>query len=541
MTASIEPRTLATLERPKRERREHALEIDPVVGKDVLELLSSAMYVDPLTIYREYIQNAADAVDEAFAQGLFGRETLGRVDVRFEIAERTALIRDNGIGIGARDAERILTSVGASAKRGTNSRGFRGVGRLAAFGYAQTVTFRTKAFGEDVVTEIRWDCRRMKAALLDAEYAGDLRQIFRDTVLIATERGADKAAHFFEVKLHKVVRIGNDVLLDPEIVQRYLSQVAPAPFHNDFEQAAGLSAALVDHVPPCRFRLFVDGSSQHVTRPHRTTFLTGESKEDSIRSVDTHVLHNGDGRPQAVLWIAHHGYEGTLKMVPEMRGLRARAMDVQVGDEQIFAPVFPEPRFNGWTIGEIHILDRRIVPNGRRDGFEQNEAYADLVSQLRPILREIGAACRRTSAIRNRLRAFDRRADALRQLFSQLVRRNLTRRQQARIRGEIGTAIAEMKRVARYSGFTRQEQLRLSRKVATLSRDYRGLEVLKPDSPRLLGVPQAQRAIYDHIVELVQECAPNKTIGQALTERLVARIEADFIRVRRRRPTVRNR
>ncbi len=36
-----------------------------VVGKDILEILSSAMYVDPLTIYREYVQNAADAIDEA--------------------------------------------------------------------------------------------------------------------------------------------------------------------------------------------------------------------------------------------------------------------------------------------------------------------------------------------------------------------------------------------------------------------------------------------------------------------------------------------
>src|SRR3546814_19617948 len=32
-----------------------------VIGKDILELLSSAMYTDPLTIYREYVQNPADA------------------------------------------------------------------------------------------------------------------------------------------------------------------------------------------------------------------------------------------------------------------------------------------------------------------------------------------------------------------------------------------------------------------------------------------------------------------------------------------------
>ena len=40
-----------------------------VIGKDVLELVSSAMYVDPLTIYREYLQNAADAIDDAHAAG----------------------------------------------------------------------------------------------------------------------------------------------------------------------------------------------------------------------------------------------------------------------------------------------------------------------------------------------------------------------------------------------------------------------------------------------------------------------------------------
>ena len=40
-----------------------------VIGKDVLELVSSAMYIDPMTVYREYIQNAADAVDAARAAG----------------------------------------------------------------------------------------------------------------------------------------------------------------------------------------------------------------------------------------------------------------------------------------------------------------------------------------------------------------------------------------------------------------------------------------------------------------------------------------
>ena len=42
-----------------------------IVGKDLLELLSSTMYVDPLTIYREFIQNATDAIDKADEEGLY--------------------------------------------------------------------------------------------------------------------------------------------------------------------------------------------------------------------------------------------------------------------------------------------------------------------------------------------------------------------------------------------------------------------------------------------------------------------------------------
>src|SRR5687768_17212985 len=70
-----------------------------VVGKDVLELLSTSMYVEPLTIYREYTQNAADAIDQAREQGLLGSSVPGRLDITIDAASRSIRIRDNGTGI----------------------------------------------------------------------------------------------------------------------------------------------------------------------------------------------------------------------------------------------------------------------------------------------------------------------------------------------------------------------------------------------------------------------------------------------------------
>src|SRR5260370_17659870 len=69
------------------------------VGKDILELLSSSMYLEPLTIYREYIQNCADAIDDARRCGVLPARTRGRVDMSIDSVARPVRIRDNAAGI----------------------------------------------------------------------------------------------------------------------------------------------------------------------------------------------------------------------------------------------------------------------------------------------------------------------------------------------------------------------------------------------------------------------------------------------------------
>src|SRR5438045_8604354 len=104
---------------------------DIVIGKDILELLSTSMYIDPRTIYREYVQNAADAIDDAREQGLLGTNTSGQLRIFIDSVGRTIRIRDNGTGVHWPQFVTRLSNLGARARRGTSARGFRGVGRLA--------------------------------------------------------------------------------------------------------------------------------------------------------------------------------------------------------------------------------------------------------------------------------------------------------------------------------------------------------------------------------------------------------------------------
>ena len=41
-----------------------------IIGKYTLESLTNGMYASPLDMYREYVQNAVDSLDEAFANGI---------------------------------------------------------------------------------------------------------------------------------------------------------------------------------------------------------------------------------------------------------------------------------------------------------------------------------------------------------------------------------------------------------------------------------------------------------------------------------------
>ena len=142
-----------------------------------------------------------------------------------------------------------------------------------------------------------------------------------------------------------------------------------------------------------------------MTRRLGAGLALSDDREDLF--VDFEALHvpavDGDG-DAAVGWLIHSSYLGAIPKGLGVRGLRAREGNIQIGDENVFDPFFPEERFNRWCVGEVHIVDPRIVPNGRRDYFEQSPHTRNLENHLDAIIRGIVSRCRKASATRNRAR-----------------------------------------------------------------------------------------------------------------------------------------
>lgn len=381
--------------------RPKPIENSVYVGKDVLDLLTGSMYLDPLNIYREYVQNAADSIDEARdAEMVF---TDGpQIVFEFNHQERSVRIRDCGVAIPAADFVRRLTTIGASGKRGKKQRGFRGVGRLSGLGYCQELIFRSRAEGEPKVSELRWDGRVLREKMRDPTFLGGLADIIAAATSQTKLPGEGFPDRFFEVELRKVQRLRNDLLLNENVVKEYLSQVAPVPFAPSFRHGAAIQAHLDAAGVGRTVNIQFVGDPQPVYHRAADEFAISDKASDVISLIEPVEYFDSEGALIASGWLGHHGYIGALSRTQGMGGIRLRCGNVQVGDERILSQLFPETRFSAWAVGDIHIVSPKIIPNGRRDEFEPSVYYAHLQNELTLTMKSIAQRIRSQSMQRNR-------------------------------------------------------------------------------------------------------------------------------------------
>ena len=199
------------------------------IGKDVIESLTLGMYEDCRFIYREYVQNAADQVDKAVAEGLMNK---GEEHIQIEIdpENRSIIIEDNATGIAETNVVPILRNIAHSTKQRGVDKGFRGIGRLGGLGYCAKLRFETSYKGEPVKSIMTWDAELLKFIINDRDNQEEAVEVLeRVTDTKTYQEAADE--HYFRVVMEDV---SSDDLLDIKSVTDYLSMVAPVEINSRF-------------------------------------------------------------------------------------------------------------------------------------------------------------------------------------------------------------------------------------------------------------------------------------------------------------------
>ena len=493
------------------------------IGKDILELLSTSMYIDPMAMYREYLQNSTDAVDLARSDGVLHSQ--GRVEIRIDQSARTVFIRDNGAGLGKEQFVRQLTALGGSKKRGTRARGFRGVGRLAGLAFCQELIFRSRQNGENTVHELHWDSREVRSLLRSADNSTDLREIVPKTIQTREIPGRNWPERFFEVELRGVIRHRDDRLLNEDQVTNYLAQVAPVPFSPDFHFGDQIRSFLESHgIRLGTIELEVQGRGI-VYRPHRNCIAMGKSGETRFQELTTTYTPGRDGDIAAATWILHHDYRGALTSNSLVEGWRFRCGDIQVGDNSLLQALFPESRFNSWCVAETHVLDARILPNGRRDHFEQNTYYFDLVNHLAPHAKDISQRCRASSIARNSVRLIEEGLTGCHQNLRVIEKGVIADVAASKLTIKLEGTLDHLQRLSSRASINADRQLSYQRQIKRLRKRVVKLQTVRRSKGILVNFTSGQRTILTEVCNAIYQSCDDLHKAQELINRIVSRLK----------------
>ena len=185
-----------------------------------------------------------------------------------------------------------------------------------------------------------------------------------------------------------------------DVVSSYLRQNAPLPFAPEFRWGEEINKKLAIEgylIPSYNLFLFWDNQKEQLFKPYTDKIISDRIKKlsDNIKDIEVKLLKASENA-LAVIWYANTNFYGTI-VDSNVKGIRIRQGNILIGDKTTCTQFFKEDRFNGWVIGEVYVMDRRFIANSRRDNFEKNEVYFQLVECMKEISLEITKEIRRLS------------------------------------------------------------------------------------------------------------------------------------------------
>lgn len=418
-----------------------------IIGKHTLESLTTGMYSDPFVIYREYIQNAADSLDEAVSAKII-TDSEKQIIVEISRLDKIITIEDNGTGVLSSEVVQTLVSIGNSKKINQQSRGFRGIGRLSGLSYCTKISFETTAVGDSKATTIVFDARKM-SDILSADNSSEMTAMdVLNSVYQVKTKDIGVSRHYFKVIMEGVDTTTD--LLDMNAVKQYISQTAPVPYAPDFYWGREIMCRLKQNgycVPQYNIILRKDGQEFPIYKPYKDDFFIDKkaSVPDKIHNITIIQVRSGKDKILAIGWLAQTDFKGSI-YDKNVKGIRMRKGNILVGDHQTLNAVFKDSRFNGWSIGEVFAISPKLIPNARRDDFEKNDDYYIFFEALEGIADTITKKIRSVSIQRNVAlsRAIDK-SDTIKNEAQEAMISGLTRKQKRSLQGKLTNAKAAVR------------------------------------------------------------------------------------------------
>ena len=339
----------------------------PIVGKNLIEILMFSMYSDSLIIFREYVQNAFDAIVEAKKQGILSNIKEGQVSITIDTVSRKIQILDNGVGISVSQAQPVLLNIADSHKDGIGLAGQYGIGRLVGAKYCKRLIFKTSTKGENKYTEIIFDNDLAHKIISNKEDKSTATQVIdRITSVVVGEEANDK--HYFEVRMEEVSEHYRD-LLNVNKVSEYLKEVAPIDYTIEFKNMLYNQCIPIQYKDLNKYLDHIRLTINDEIDIRKRYGLTIDGTGDAISSLQFFKFEDDEFGLLGWGWYAITPFTKAIPTSDVNKGIRLRKKNIQIGSKDLLNQYFKEARGNNYFYGEIHAIHPNLRPNSSRDGL----------------------------------------------------------------------------------------------------------------------------------------------------------------------------
>lgn len=366
----------------------NASETEELVYAPAILILSHDLYPRKLEVVREYIQNAGDAID-AFSSISDVIEDRSEAVIKLSVQGRSLLIFDNGIGMDAEEVAKLKWIAYSEKKQGEEA-GYKGIGRLAGIAVADKLKISSTSYGDPQLHHFEFRAKEMREEVSENKRLGVIERasavINRHTSLWSVP--TDPKDHQTMVEIRGISESWPE-LLDTKKLREYVGDIAPVEFSPEFGWGTKISQRLrqsvPDYSPKTIYLSMSNGERVRLYKPY--------TDEMSIAEPDyTEIVDPADpNKTLAFCWFATKGQQILDQIRPagkifsvdgddsmekkRFAGLVYKLFGFSIGDRSLpmrtlWGQSFPRAL---WFTGEIHIIDKDVLPITDRSDFVENE------------------------------------------------------------------------------------------------------------------------------------------------------------------------
>lgn len=359
------------------------------MGLRLLETLTSALYDDPIILFREYVQNSVDAYNKAveddksnFSDDFSVNITINKDDITIE---------DNGYGIPKDMFSEKMTSIGASDKSTSPDQiGFRGIGRLSAMPFCANLIFTNKPIGLDKCLLFSWDGSKFHHLLnqsTEIELGEALEKI---TDLSEIPYEGDKNDHFFKVTIQGYNPAIRELLAQKDFKNR-LQIMLPLKYDPDFQYKKQIRDKYLEYMGGSldKFSFIVRMDGEILYKPYKDSNIL----ESGINFWELRYRSTQKGIPGDKIGLLWYTFNRKVTANPqdEPYGILVRSKNMLMGDHNSLADAMFRGKNEDYVAtfrelaqtlrgvyGEMLIHYPKLNDNARRDWFRPDSASMEL-------------------------------------------------------------------------------------------------------------------------------------------------------------------